>query len=98
MKTVAALSLLLAACGATTRHQDVGAGAESTHEAGGSTQSGSGSAGVAGGAPASGLCPSLEQAPDSLLLVSRKGSERALIRADGTVHLRHTVPFDYAAE
>lgn len=44
------------------------------------------------------LCPSLEQAADSLLLVSRKGNERTLMRADGAVHVRHTLPFDYATE
>ncbi len=95
-----ALGIVLTACGAT-RHQDFAGGAESTQHGGAAAESGGpesgGSVGVASGESAL-VCPSLEQAAESFLLASRKGPERALIRADGAVHLRHTLPFDYAAE
>ncbi len=96
---MAVLSLLLTACGVTTRHQEPGANAGSNAEGGGAAHSGGSSAGSRSRDPTNGvLCPSLEQAPDSLLLAARQGSKRALVRADGAVHLRHTVPFDFASE
>jgi hypothetical protein len=52
----------------------------------------------AGAAAENVYCPSLQPAPEDLLFAWQDERERALVRADGSVHLRHTVNVDIATE
>jgi hypothetical protein len=44
------------------------------------------------------FCPSLGHGADEPLFVTGENRERTLIRADGSIHARHTLSFDDAAE